>query len=177
MWIDPVNSTKYVNLLRHGIYCLIFLFLYALQTAPGLFEVRSVKPIWVIPAAIALAMFEGEFRGGIYGAAAGLLCDMGSFLLFGFNGFLTCIACIAAGLLVIYLTRCNVATYMLFVFLFMIARGSLEFLFAYGMWGYSDVWMIYLYHTLPVAVFSTVVCPLQFFLMRGLFKAVEARLK
>lgn len=172
-----MNNTKYVNILRHGVYCLVFLFLYTLQTIPGFFEIKSVKPIWVIPAAIALAMFEGEFRGGIYGAAAGLLCDMGSFLIFGFNGLITCLFCIAAGLLVIYLMRCNAATCLLFVFVFMLARGSLEFLFAYGMWGYSDVWRIYLYQTLPVAVFSTAISPALFYLMRGLFNAFEARLK
>jgi cell shape-determining protein MreD len=172
-----VNNTKYITILRHAVYCLLFLILYVVQTVPGLFVIRGIKPIWVIPAAIALAMFEGEFIGGIYGAAAGLLCDIGGFLLFGFNGFLTCVYCIAVGLLVIYLMRCNMLGCMMFVFIFMLLRGSLEFLFLYGMWGYDDVWRIYVNQTLPTVLFSTLISPIVFYSMRGVFRRFERVLK
>ena len=55
-------------------YGAIFVFLYVLQCTPGFLEIMEVKPILLIPAAITLAMFEGEFIGGLYGAFAGLLC-------------------------------------------------------------------------------------------------------
>jgi cell shape-determining protein MreD len=155
------------------LYCVIFLFFYILQTMPGFLTIRGVKPIWVIPAAIALAMFEGEFLGGVYGALAGLLCDMGGFLLFGFNGFFTCLYCVAVGLLVIYLMHNNLLGCMLVVLIFMILRGSLEFLFAYGMWGYENVWKLYVYQTLPVAVYSTVISAVPYFLFRALHRRLK----
>lgn len=172
-----MNNTKYIIFIRHLTYSLIFLLLYVVGTVPRFAQIGGVKPIWVIPAAISLAMFEGEFYGGIYGAAAGLLCDMGSFLLFGFNGLLTCIYCVAAGLIVIYLMRCNLLGCILFVFVFMLIRGSLEFLFSYGMWGYEDVWKIYFSKTLPTAVYSTVISPLIFYPMRKLCHHFRTMLK
>lgn len=171
-----MNKTRYILIGKHVIYTLLLLVLYVIQTVPGFLVIRGVKPIWVVPAAIALAMCEGEFLGGVYGAVAGLLCDMGSFLLFGFNGLLTCLCCIAVGMLVIYLMRCNLINSILFVFLFMVLRGSLEFLFGYGMWGYENVWKIYVYQILPVAVYSTVISPLTFFLFRRVYRRFERQL-
>lgn len=172
-----MRSTKHVTVIKHVFYCLLFLLLYIVQTVPGLFQIYGVKPNLLIPAAIALAMFEGEFLGGIYGALAGLLCDMGGVLLFGFNGFLTCLYCIAVGLLIIYLMRCNPLGCVLFTALFMLSRGSLEFLFAYGMWGYENVWKLYLYQTLPEAAYTAVVSPILFWLIRWLYRGFEAHLR
>ncbi|MCL2056913.1 MAG: rod shape-determining protein MreD [Oscillospiraceae bacterium] len=163
-----MNRTRYITAAKHITYSALFFALYIVQATPGLFEFSGAKPIWVIPCAIALAMFEGEFLGGVYGAAAGLLCDMGSFLLFGFNGFLTCVFCIAVGLLVIYLMRCNLASCFLFCAVFMMARGGLEFFFGYGMWGYDDAGMVFFSGTLPVAVFSAAITPAVYFTVKAL---------
>lgn len=165
-----MNNTKHVIFFKNLAYCVIFILLYITQTVPGLFEIRGVKPVWVVPAAVAIAMLEGEFIGGIYGALAGMLCDIGSFLLFGFYGFLTCLFCVGAGLLVIYLVRCNYLSSLLFVLIFMLIRGSLQYLFAYGMWGYENSWKVYLYQTIPGIVYTTLVSPLVFALTRKLHK-------
>ncbi|MDL2233669.1 hypothetical protein LJC63_08865 [Ruminococcaceae bacterium OttesenSCG-928-L11] len=163
-----MKSTKYFHVLKHTVYGLLFLIFYILQSVPGFLTVMGVKPVWVLPAAIILAMFEGEFLGGIYGALAGLLCDIGGFLLFGFNGFLTCLYCVGVGLVIIYLLRCNLLGGILLTLIFMVLRGSLEFLFEFGMWGYDGVWKIYLAHTLPTALYSTVLAIPLFYLFRGL---------
>lgn len=152
------------------------LWVYVLQTTPGLFVIRGVKPVLVVPFALAIAMHEGEFVGGIYGAAAGLLCDVSGGSLFGYNGFFLALFCIASGLLVIYLLRCNLLGCILFVLVTMLVRGSLEFLFAYGMWGYPDVWKIYLFYTLPTAGYTVAVSPLLFWMVRALYRRFFAAL-
>jgi hypothetical protein len=138
----------------------------------------------VIPAAICIAMFEGEFVGGIYGASAGLLCDAaavprqtGGSVLFGMSGFLLCALCVAVGLLIIYLLRCNLLGCMLFVAAITLALGSLEFLCAYGMWGHENGWKIYVYHNLPVVGYTLLVTPLLFFAIRGIHNRFEAALQ
>jgi len=161
-----MNRTKVVLVIKYTAYGLLLLFLYVLQTTPGLFVILGSKPMLVVPAAIAIAMYEGEFTGGLYGAFAGLLCDMAGRMLFGFNGLFLTFFCIAAGLLVIYLMHCNVWNAMLYVFLAMLATGSLEFLFGYGMWGFYGVWRIYVFHTIPLILYTTAVTPLLFWLVR-----------
>lgn len=170
-----MNNTARINIARHFIYVVLLLLLYVLQSVPRLFEIYGVKPIWVVSAAIAIAMFEGEFAGGIYGALAGLLCDTGGFLLFGFNGFIVMLCCIAAGLLVIFLMRCNLLSCILFVSVTMLLRGSLEYFFAYGMWQYENAWRIYVASTLPVAVYSIVITVPIFYLIRLIHGKLSTR--
>lgn len=150
-----MNNTAKLRLIKHVLYALLMLTLYVLQTLPGLFVIYGVKPILVVSAAVSIAMFEGEFTGGIYGAAAGLLCDMGGFSLFGFNGFFICVFCVTSGLLVLHLMRCNLLSCILFVFVTTLVRGSIEYLFAFGMWRYDNVSMVYLHDTLPTVIYST----------------------
>ena len=59
--------------------CFVIVFAsYIIQTTPGLFEFFGIKPILVLPACICIAVFEGEFAGGLFGFFAGLLCDSAS---------------------------------------------------------------------------------------------------
>lgn len=161
-----MNNAKTILALKYTVYAALLLFLYVAQVTPGLLVIGGVKPLLVVPVAMAIAMFEGEFVGGVYGAAAGLLIDTASVTLFGFNGFFICLFCIIAGLMVIYLLRCNLLGCMLFVAVTLLVRGSIEFLFAYGMWGYESVWKIYLLHTLPGVLYTLVITPLAFRLIR-----------
>lgn len=184
-----MNRTKHILITKHALYSLILLFLYVIQTTPGVFSIFGSKPIWVIPFAVALSMFEGEFVGGIYGAVAGLLCDMsgfsllgridniGGYSIFGFNGLVVCICCVAAGLLVIYLMRCNLFGCLIFVGALMLLRGSLDVLFSYQMWGYDSVWKVYVFQMIPCALYTTAVSPLMFWLVRRLYGRFDALLK
>jgi cell shape-determining protein MreD len=178
------DNKKKIYIMRHTVYSVMLLLLYVLQSTPGPFNVGGAAPLWVIPAAVCVAMFEGEFVGGIYGAAAGLLCDAaavprqsGGTVVFGMSGFLLCVLCVVVGLLIIYLLRCNLLGCMLFVATITIALGSLEFLFAYGMWGHENGWKIYVYHTLPVIAWTLAVTPLLFFAIRWIHNRFEAALQ
>lgn len=165
-----MNNTARLNFIKHLLYVFLILIFYVLQSIPELLVISGVKPIWVVPAAIAISMFEGEFAGGIYGALAGLLCDTGSFLLFGFNGFVVTVFCIISGLLVFYLMRCNMFTYLLFVLVTLALRGSIEYFFAYGMWNHKDAWMIYTNSTIPTAIYSTIAAVPVFWLVRRIYR-------
>jgi len=168
-----MNRTKLTLTAKYLVYIILLTLLYVLQTTPGLFVIFGAKPMLVVPAAIAIAMCEGEFVGGWYGAFAGLLCDIGGSMLFGFNGLLLTFFCVGAGLLVAHLMHCNFWNAMLFTLIAIGAIGSLEFLFGYGMWRLPYVWMIYVYRFLPMIAYTTVVAPLPFWLMHGIFKKMQ----
>ena len=161
-----MNRKRTVIIAKHVIYAITILFLHVLGSVPGLFVLGDIKPMLAIPAAVAIAMCENEFSGGIYGAAAGLLLDTGSFLLFGFNGFVVTVCCVAAGLMVTFLMRCNFLTYLLFAALTMLVLGSLEYFFSYGMWSYAGAGGIYTARTLPTAAYSTLAGFPAFFFIR-----------
>ena len=171
-----MNRAKRILTLKYVIYALILLILYVLQTTPGLFVVFGTKPMLVVPAAIAIAMYEGEFVGGLYGAFAGLLNDMGSSMLFGFNGLFLTFFCIVSGLLIIYLMHCNVRNAALYVAVTMLVTASAEFLFGYGMWGYAGVWRIYVFDTLPLIAYTTAVSPLLFWMVRAIHGKTQKHL-
>jgi rod shape-determining protein MreD len=150
-----VSRQRTLTIAKHAIYALTVVFLHVLGSVPGLFVLWDIKPELAIPAAVAIAMCEDEFSGGIYGALAGLLLDTGSFLLFGFNGFVAMLCCVAAGLMVTFLMRCNALTFLLFAAASMLVLGSLEYFFSYGMWGYAGAGSIYTARTLPTVAYST----------------------
>jgi rod shape-determining protein MreD len=162
---------------KHVVYGVLLLLFYILQATPRVFEIADVKPVLVLPFAIAIAMHEGEFAGGIYGAFAGLLCDMGGFALFGFNGFIFCFAAIAAGLLIIYMMQCNVGGCMLFVFAAIMIRGSIGYMFAYAIWEYENAWRIFMTQTLPTAVYTTAVTIPIYYILRAIFLKFEKELE
>ena len=162
---------------KHVVYGVLLLLFYILQVTPRLFEIGGVKPVLVLPLAIAIAMHEGEFTGGIYGAFAGLLCDMGGFSLFGFNGFIFCFAAICAGLLIIYMMQCNVGGCMLFVLVAMMLRGSIGYMFAYGIWEYDNAWRVFMIQTMPTAVYTTVAVIPIYYILRAIFSKFEEELE
>ena len=81
--------------LRWVFYALLLLLLYTMQTTPGLFGIAGVRPALVAPAALAIAIYENELAGAIYGAVAGLMWDLSAMRLSGFNGVILCVLCVA----------------------------------------------------------------------------------
>ena len=150
------------------------LFLYVLQTTPRLFSILGIRPNLVIPAAVCIAVLEGAFVGGVYGALAGILCDLAGGALFGFSAIILMPACVAAGRLVTYLLRPGMINYVLLLAGVLLTRGLLDFLLNYVMWGYDDVWMVFIYGILPGIIYAVAVSPLVYYLfafMRGRFEA------
>ena len=96
--MTAIEKKKFFACFRYVVYTVIFFLFYVLQNTPSLFSVRGIKPILLIPAAVVFAMYEGEFIGGIFGALAGMLCDMGGFFLFGFDAILTLVFSAVSGL-------------------------------------------------------------------------------
>lgn len=161
---------------KHLFYVVALVLLYVLQSTPGLFEVFGVKPNFVISAAVCIAICEGEFIGGLYGAFTGVLCDFGAATLFGFNGMLLLVCCTAAGLVTVYLLRSTLMNYIMLTFATLALRGLLDYMLSYAMWGYEDVWMVFAYQILPAILYSTAVAPLVYWIFTHIFRSFAKRL-
>lgn len=163
-----VNNRRRVLLQKYTAYILIFTLLYVLQSTPGLFSVLGVRPVLLIPAAVTLAMYEGGFTGGLFGALAGMFCDLGAFSFYGLHSILLLCCGTAAGLLVVYLMRRTLRVAMLLAAGTAVLCCLLRFYFDYGLWGYTGIAKLFWEQAVPTAIYTAAASPLFFYLFRRL---------
>lgn len=161
-----MTKNTHIYIFKYGSLVLLLLILYVLQNTPMLFSIYGVKPNLVVPAAVCIAMFEGEFTGGIMGALGGLLCDLGSFTVFGFNGIFILAGCVAVGLLTAYLTQLRLSNALMLGFGVLLLRGLLEYFFYFQMWGFESRGRVLLFSILPSVLYSTLVIIPMYFIVR-----------
>lgn len=172
-----MNNKNKIYILKYMTYILLLFFFYVLQTTPHLFEIQGIKPNLVIPIVICIAMLEGEFISGLFGALGGMLCDLSAFSAFGFYAILLLIACTVTGLLVIYLMKNTLTNAVVLSTAALLTIFLLDFFFMFGLWGYEGNSRILLTQTLPCVIYSALTAPLFYLLFSKLFAAFEERVK
>lgn len=161
------------KVIKFSVYALIVFAAYIIQTTPGLFEFFGITPILVLPACICIAVFDGEFSGGLFGFFAGLFCDSTSETVFGFNALVFLVLCVLAGLSTIYIFRRSTMNVMLLCLGAVFIRSSLEFFFTFVLYGYENLSAFFYTQIAPqivlTAIFSLPFC----MLFRTLHKKFE----
>lgn len=168
-----MNNRPKINAAKYTVYTLIMIALYVLQSTPKFLELFEVKPNLVIPMAVAIAVCEGEFIGGVFGALAGICCDYGALSLFGFNAIIILICCVAIGLLTIYLLRPTVVNFVLLLAAALLVRGLLDYLLNFYMWGYEGVHIILTRQVLPGIAYSLLLSPFIYWMVSKLYERFE----
>lgn len=80
--------------IRYFAYALELLVLYMIQQTPGFLpSLFGARPILIIPAVLAIAMFEPEIPAMAFGIFGGLLIDFGIGDALGFHGIMLGVAC------------------------------------------------------------------------------------
>ena len=158
--------TKYLRqkITKYFVYALIVFAAYILQTTPGFFDFYGIKPILVLPACICIAVYEGEFAGGLFGFFFGIFCDSTSETILGFNALLFLLICVATGLATIYLFRRSTLNILLICLGAVFLRSVLEYFFGFILFGYENLTPFFYTEIAPQVVFSSV-----FFLPIALF--------
>ena len=167
---------KLYHILKWSSYVLLIIIAYVLQTTTSLFVIFGVKPLLLAPLAVCIAMFEGEFAGAIFGAVAGLFCDLGSGQLFGSNGLVLMLCCFASGLLVHVLMRPTLLTCMILSGGTLLLRGMFDFFFNLALWDYDGISRVLLTNIFPVILYSLAVTPLFYLLIKKLSARFEGLL-
>ena len=167
--------TKYFRqkVLKFFVYALIVFAAYIIQTTPGLFEFYGIKPILVLPACICIAVFEGEFAGGLFGFFFGLFCDSTSEMVFGFNALVFLVFCVAAGLATIYIFRRSTMNVMLLCLGAIFLRSGLEFCFNFVLFEYENLEPFFYTQIAPQIVFTSIFALPFCALFRALHKKFE----
>lgn len=141
-------------------YSILLLLSAMLQSLPSV-SVLGLRPLFILPLCMAVALSEGEFAGALFGAVGGLLWDLTSGRTVGVLALQLVLICFFSSVLCQMFLRDTPYTT---VFLAILAGWlvlSLDFLFYYAMPGYYSPRRVYLSRVLPLALLCGPVCLLQ----------------
>ena len=147
-------------------YALLGLLCAVLQTTPGLFQFGAAKPLWLLPMALAVAVFEGEFAGAVFGAVCGLMWDWLAGRTVGMLALELLLLCFAVSVLVQLYLQVNPGNFAAVSTATALVVLSLDWLFFYYMPGYTGAALRYVTFVLPGAVLTIPAALLAFWLVQ-----------
>ena len=154
------------QILKWICYVLALFVCAALQTTPGLFQLGQAKPLYLLPLCLAVAVYEGEFAGALFGAVCGLLWDYTAGRTVGMLGLELLLLGLAISVLVQLYLQGSTWNFALISMVTAALVLSLDWLFFYYMPGYSwalDRWLTFV---LPSAALTLVPSLVIFWLVR-----------
>jgi len=147
-------------------YALLGLLCAVLQTTPGLFQFGAAKPLWLLPLALSVAVFEGEFAGAVFGAVCGLMWDWLAGRTVGMLALELLLLCFAVSVLVQLYLQVNPGNFAAVSTATALVVLSLDWLFFYYMPGYTGAALRYVTFVLPGAVLTIPAALLAFWLVQ-----------
>ena len=155
------------RIFRWVLYFLELIVFYVLQTTPGIIpEVYGARPVLLIPIALTIAMFEGDFGGLTVGIAAGLLLDMGGSDVLGFHAIILAILCFVLGSMTMQIFRTNLLVALLAALVAIPLVTVLQWVFFYVLQGYGDAQYVFMTSILPKMIYTYAVTPLFYLFNR-----------
>ncbi len=138
------------------LYTLVLVAAHVVGQNADLFEFSGVRPVLILPVAICVAMFEHEFPGGLFAAAAGILWGLSSDAVFGYYAILLLVLGVTAGLICSYVLRPTLLTSLLLCGLGSLFVALFDFFFFYVIWSYDGLMMFFTACMLPTVAITAV---------------------
>ncbi len=156
------------RVIRRVLFALLILLAALLQnTASGIESSLSVKPLLVLPAAVAISMFEREVAAALFGALGGAILDVSS-ANDGFNTLVLIVLCAACSLLISHLMRNNFITGTVLCAASLLLYGLayiIVFNFAEGVFPLKAFFTVYI----PVFAASLVAFPVLYYIVKAVY--------
>ena len=141
-----------------------------LQTMPGLFTIGSAKPLFILPLCMAVALFEEEYTGALFGAVGGLLWDYTAGRTAGLLALSLLILCFGVALVEQLYLQNKLSNYVMLTAGATFVSLNCDFLFFYAMRKYPGGGTYYVSTLLPTLVFTAVLCPAVFCVVRAVWR-------
>ena len=138
----------------------------ALQTTPGLLQLGQAKPLFILPLCLAVAVYEGEFAGALFGAVSGLLWDYTAGRTVGMLALELLLLCFGVSVLVQLYLQVNFGNFAAVSAVTALLVLSMDWLFFYYMPGYAGAALRYIAFVLPSAVLTIPAALLAFWLVQ-----------
>lgn len=164
------------RIIRWFAYTLELLTVFILQETPGLFpEVCGARPVAVIPAVLAIAMFETEIPSMVFGLVGGLLIDFGLGGLLGFHALILAAVCYFVSVMASDLFQTNFLTSLIVITLVTFAVMALQWACFYVLYGYRNILYALTAHYLPIAAYTVVLTPVAYYFNRAIATQIRSR--
>ena len=157
------------QILKWGCYVLGLLVCAALQTTPGLFQIGQAKPLFLLPFSLAVAVFEGEFAGALFGMVCGLMWDYTAGRTVGMLALELMLLCFAVGVLVQLYLQSAPGNFVVISGVAALLLLSSDWLFFFYMPGYSGAVQRYLLFVLPSTALTVLPALLEFGIVRRIY--------
>lgn len=170
-----MNSRKLAmeKTIKYVLLCLVVFVLYILQGTPGFLQIFGIKPVFLIPFCINLAMLEDENYTLIVYVVAGLLFELSAGRIVGFYTVPIIIACVVCMIMVKFIFKPNYRNSMAMSFVSTFAILLLDFFFSYILPGHKGIFIIFFKTVLLSSVYSTLFSVLYY----KIIVAIQSRFK
>ena len=152
--MESRRKRKSSQIFKWVCYTLLMLLCTVLQTLPGLFRLGEAKPLWLLPLALAVAVEEGEFAGGIFGAVCGLMWDYTAGRTVGMLALELMLLCFGVSVVVQLYLKDTPSNFVLLAVVCALLVLSADWLFFYYMPGYAGAGERFLWVVLPSALMT-----------------------
>ncbi len=165
------SFSKKNSVIKKIVFAVIIILAFSLQSTGGLFFAPfNINAILLIPLTVCIAMFEREFSGVFYGLLAGAMLD-------AFNASTICYSSIffttigfVSGALITYLMRNNLVSAIMLTAVFSLIYNTLYFLLFFAFDGIKNPLGTYLVNYFLSAVYTTILTPLVYLIIRAVYK-------
>lgn len=161
---------KYALALKWFLYSFFLLVAVVFQTTPVSSSLEWIRPIYLFPLVISVAMLEGEFAGAIFGCVAGFVWDVAAGKLPGFSAFLLLLICFGCALLVAIYLRVSYRSHLLLTAWSVLFFALVEYFFFYALFGYENSYLLLWFRYLPQFASTLLLTPLIFFAARKIHR-------
>lgn len=127
-------------------------------------------PLFVIPVAMCISMFEEPFDAAIAGCVAGLLLDTAQGTLIGISGIIMLWCCLASSMLFHFFMRKHILNIIMLNAAALLIQGFIHYFFYYAIWEYDLSGRIFLDKFLVVMLYSEIAVIPIYFIVKFLVK-------
>lgn len=157
-------------LLRWGSYTVLLLLAAVLETIPGFMNLFEIKPLFILPLALAVSVHEDELNAAFFGTACGLVWDWTAARYAGGFALELAAVCLLISLLTRVFLQIGLFNFCLITAGCCLVVCSLDFVFNFIMVGYGHIARRYFFYILPMVFYSAAISPLEFLTINAVSK-------
>lgn len=163
--VNSVQKLACLKFIKYFAYSLEILIFYTIQRVPMTltYTLLGIRPVYLIPIALVISVFEGKKVGMIFSIIVGIILDLESSFNLGFYTIALGTVAFMLGMLFEKTIKPNFITAVASVLLAMLLICILEFLFLFVFKGFREIWFALINLYLPKTFFTALTVPIFYF--------------
>ena len=150
---------------KYSIFAFAVFVLYILQSTPGFLSVFGIKPVFMLPFCIVLAMLDESWQAGLVYIVGGMLTDLSSGRIVGIYSILLLLVCFMAIVSVKFFFKPTLRNIYAYNLIAMVVMLSVDFFFSFMFGDFTGKLLYYFKSVLLVSIYSSAFSiPFYFFI-------------